>query len=125
MKITSFIKDGKVNRTGVAQSIADGEISASELEELISDPRISAGFIGDRFNDKKPQSEWNKDYLQKLVYTAFAGPFNEDYLRYLYEVSQFVRNVNGNVQIRKIVVGAVIVVLVIVAGIVVFSFVLH
>ena len=126
MEISNYIKDGKIKRSSIARSIADGKLSSYDLEVLINDPRISAGFIGNVFDDKKPRSEWNKDYLENLVYTAFAGPFNADYLLHLYEVSQFVRNgKNGNAEIRKIVIGATIIILVIIAGIIVFSFVLH
>lgn len=126
MEISNYIKDGKIKRSSIARSIADGKLSDSDLEMLINDTRISAGFIGDKLEDKKPQSEWNKDYLENLVYTAFAGPFNADYLLHLYEVSQYVRNTKTSIaKMHKIVIGAIIIVLVIVAGIIVFSFVLH
>lgn len=125
MEISNYIKDGKVARSSIARGIADGKFSTSDLEMLINDPRISAGFIGNSFDDKKPLSEWNKDYLEKLVYTAFAGPFNADYLRHLFEVSQYVSaKKSNNVTYKKVIIGAVVVLLVIVAGIIIFTYVL-
>lgn len=91
MRVEDYLDNGRVKRSSIALHIKLNKISHSELETLINDPRINRGFIGDKFQNKKLQEEWNQEYLDSLVYEAVAGTFNADYLRYLFEVAQSVK----------------------------------
>ncbi|MCM1097246.1 MAG: hypothetical protein NC427_04185 [Ruminococcus flavefaciens] len=90
MKIDDYLEDGRIKRSSISLHIKSRKISRSELEALINNPRIKKGFVGDKFCNKKPQTEWNEEYLDSLVCEAVAGSFNADYLWYLFEVTEYV-----------------------------------
>ena len=103
MRVEDYLENGHVKRGSISQHIKLKKISRSELEILINDPRINRGFIGEKFQNKKPRAEWDQKYLDSLVYEAVAGAFNADYLRYLFEVAQYVRSQipNGSANVGK------------------------
>lgn len=92
MRIENYLENERVKRGSISQHIKLKKISCSELETLINDPRIKRGFVGEKFQNKKPQADWTREYLDALVYEAVAGAFNADYLRYLFEVAQYVNS---------------------------------
>lgn len=117
MQIKDYIKDRVVKRSSIAQDIVSGRLSEADVEALISDHSITSGFIGKGFSDRRPQSEWNANYLKELSYVSVAGPFNEEYLRYLYTVTQYVNNQKStNVKIQKIKIGIGVLILILVIG---------
>ena len=85
-----YLVEGKVDRAKIAMDIKYRELKRDEIEMLLKDPRIKDSFIGTGYNDKKPQSEWSKDYLNILSYAAVAESFNRDYLLYLDSVADYV-----------------------------------
>ena len=70
---------------------------------------------------KKDKTNWNQAYLDTLPNVAIAEAFNEDYLLYLADVSEYVRNNKYNTRMGSnankwiwIALGAVAVVILIV-----------
>ena len=91
MNTSRYIKGGTVDRERIALDVRDGRISHAELESLVSDPIISKAFFGVNYSNKRPQSEWNEDYLRRLSYAVVSDAFNADYLFYLEKVASAVR----------------------------------
>jgi len=116
-----YILNGEVARNRIALDIKYRKLNRSDIEQLIINPQITSAFIGSTFSKKKPMKDWNKSYLDELSYVAVAESFNRDYLLYLEEVADFV----AKAKIKKIIIGAVIVVLVIITGFVVLTYVLN
>ena len=85
---SKYFSNGRVERSKIAIDVADGRIDPADI---CRDKVIREAFIGDKFNRKKPKSLWNKDYLNELTYMSVAECFNEDYLKYLYEVGTTVK----------------------------------
>lgn len=115
-----YIVNGDVQRDKIAMDIKYRRIRGSDIEGICNDPRISGSFIGSTYKDKKPKQYWNKAYLDLLSYAVVAESFNMDYLMYLDEVADFV----SRATFKKVVIAGVIVILVIIAGVIVFSYVL-
>lgn len=118
MRIDDYIVNGKVARNRIAIDIKRRIISRSDIEKLVSDKRIRSAFLNETYNKKVPKKEWTKLYLNELTNVAIAECFNRDYLLYLDEVADFVTKA----KFKKIVLGTVIVVLVIIAGVVVLIY---
>lgn len=126
MNTSRYIKDGTVDREKIALDVRDGRISHAELETLVSDPSITKAFFGVTCSNKRPQSEWNEDYLRQLSYAVVSDAFNADYLFYLEKVASTVRNnkagrTNSGVNKGVIAVIATIVVVVIAAIVLFFK----
>lgn len=115
-----FTSNGTVDRAKIAMHVKTRKLTRVEIEQLCADPRVQAGFKGTTFSDKRPKSEWNKNYLHLLSYVVVAGPFNQDYLLYLDEVAEYV----SKAKFKKVVIAGVIVILVIIAGVIVYSYIL-
>ncbi len=115
-----YIRNGEVARNRIALDIKRRKLKRPQIEQLLADPKIAASFIGSSFNNKKPMKDWNKFYLDGLSYAAVAESFNRDYLLYLDEVAEFV----SKATFKKKVVAGVIIVLVIVLGVIVLTYVL-
>lgn len=98
--VNRYINDGKVMRSKITRDIKYGAITKNELDALISDKLICCSFRGSEYKNKKPKSEWNKEYLEELSYAAIAESFNADYLHYLFDVATYV-NSNRNQKKRK------------------------
>lgn len=118
MRIDDYIVNGKVIRNKIALDIRRRILSRPDIEKLVSDKRIQSAFLNETYNKKIPQKEWTKSYLNELTYVAIAECFNRDYLLYLDEVADFVTKA----RFKKIILGTVIVVLVIIAGIIVLIY---
>ena len=118
MRTDDYIINGRVARNRIAIDITCRRISRSEIEQLVSDKRIQSAFLNETFDEKVPKKNWNRSYLDELTNAAIAECFNRDYLLYLDEVADFVTKA----KFKKIILGAVVVVLVIIAGVVVLSY---
>lgn len=118
MRIDDYIVNGFVARNKIALDVKRRVISRAEIEQLVLDKRIQSAFLNETFGKKVPKKEWNKSYLNVLTNVAIAECFNRDYLLYLDEVADFVTKA----RIKKIILGAVVVVLVIIAGVVVLIY---
>lgn len=92
MNTSRYIKDGTVDREKIALDVRYGRISHVELENLVSDPSIKKAFFGVSCSNKRPQGEWNEDYLRQLSYSVVSDAFNADYLFYLEKVANTVKN---------------------------------
>ena len=114
-----YITDGVVERERIALDIKRGLISNDDITTIIHDDRINKSFIGTDFKKKKPQSDWNQEYLDRLSYCAIAEAFNEDYLRNLYEVSRKVNNSKNN---KPFIIGGVIILLTALISIIILLF---
>ena len=88
----SYIVNGRVAREEIAADVCDGILKKSDIYELISDSQIKEAFIGDCFQGKIDKTGWNRKYLNTLPNAAVAESFNEDYLLYLADVSEYVEN---------------------------------
>lgn len=120
MNKDKYIVDGRVARDKIVMDIKYCRISRQEILNLCEDKDVQAVYIGRDYPDKKPKREWNKDYLGLLSYASVAESFNKDYLLYLNEVAQYV----AKAKYKKIVVAGIIIILVIVAGVIVRTYVL-
>lgn len=118
--IEKYIKNGSVDRISIVTDVKLRKLSPNDIRMLCEDERIQKEFIGDTYKKKQPKQQWNKEYLDRLYYAAVAESFNLDYLLYLREVADFV----ARAKFKKVVIAGVIVVLVIIAGVVVFSYIL-
>ena len=90
----SYVVNGRVAREEIAADICDGVLKRSDVKKLISDPQVRDAFIGDSFHGKIDKTGWNRKYLNNLPNVAVAESFNEDYLLYLADVSDYVEH-NG------------------------------
>lgn len=109
--VNRYIEDGKVMRSKIARDIKYGILTKPEIDDLVSNKSISASFRGEKYEGKKPKTEWNKQYLEKLSYVAIAECFNADYLYYLYDVAAYVSN---NKKSKKTIVWAVAIIFVLI-----------
>lgn len=114
LDVNTYIEGGKTNRERIAMDVRDGILTDADITELVSDERVSSVFIGNAFPDKCPSSHWDEKYLEELSYAVTDEAFNEDYLRYLFEVSEFVRKKSRKIK-TSIVIGVIIVALAAVA----------
>lgn len=117
---SEYIRNGKVARNKIALDIKYRKLNRSQIEQLLVEPQVIEAFVGKDFQNKKTMRDWNKAYLDELSYVAVAESFNRDYLLYLDEVAAFV----SKATFKKKIIGGVIVVFVIIAGIIVFKYVL-
>lgn len=118
----NYVVNGRVAREEIAADVCDGVLKRSDIKRLTSDPQVREAFIGDHFQGKIDKSGWDRRYLNNLPNVAVAESFNEDYLFYLADVSEYVEQ-NGikegkNIFSNKwywIALGAVAVVAIIIA----------
>ena len=115
-----YIVNGEVVRDKIAMDIKYRRLKRTDIEQLCLNPVIQDAFRGSGYNDKKPKREWNKDYLGRLSYAVVGECFNREYLLYLDEVANFV----SKAAVKKIVVAGVIIMLVIIAGIIVYTYIM-
>lgn len=106
-----YMIDGKIERGKIAMDIKYGKIKRSDIDILISDHDVQNEFFGRGFSNKKPKTEWNKDYLNILSYAVVADAFNPEYLYYLSEVAEYVNKIeNNNIKRKnrnkKLIIGA-------------------
>ena len=112
--LSRYIEDGKVNRVRIANDIATGKITQEDFSELLRHPAVKKVYFSHVKLERKPESEWTKEYLNLLSNAVVAENFNEEYLRYLFEVAQYVHHRGQNNPQKKtlLLVGAVAVLLV-------------
>ena len=122
VNIEKYINDGEVQRTKIALDVADGSISASDIREICSDQRIKNAFIGTSYSKKRSRDSWDDSYLDQVVCAAAAENFNQDYLLYLAEVGEHVRNKKTTSNV-KLIVGmvAAVAIVAIIIGIVIWK----
>lgn len=87
----NYIINGRVAREEIASDICDGVISREDIETLVKNPDIRAAFIGASYNKKKNKQEWDSNYLDVLPNVAVAEAFNEEFLYYLADVTEYVK----------------------------------
>lgn len=107
LNLDKYIENGRVKREKIAMDIKYGVITEEDIDVLVSDPRVRTAFIGSRYDDKKPKSDWTRQYLDELSYSVTAEGFNEDYIRYLSKVTGFVSNQVTRRNKRKVLWGIV------------------
>lgn len=112
--LSRYIEDGKGNRVRIANDIAAGKITQEFLSELLRHPAVKNVYFSHVKLERKPKPEWTKEYLELLSNAAVAENFNEEYLRYLFDVAQYVHHRGQNNPQKKtlLLVGAVAVLLV-------------
>lgn len=120
MMNNDYVVNGKANRGAIASAVRFRKLNRAEIEALCADPVVQSVFIGSEYTRKiTDKSKWNKEYLNTL-HGAYSGCFNCDYLLHLDEVADFV----SNAIFKKVIIVGVIIVLVIIAGAIVFKYVL-
>lgn len=116
-----YILPDKVRCSKIASDIARRKLKREDIELLVKDPRVQKEFREENFTEKKLPQAWNKEYLEELALFATSGEsFNRDYLLYLDEVAEYV----SKAVFKKVAVAGVIIVLVIIAGVLVYKYVL-
>lgn len=94
--LSRYIEDGKVNRVRIANDIAAGKFTREFLSELLRYLAVKNVYFSHVKLERKPESEWTKEYLNLLSNAVVAENFNEEYLRYLFEVAQYVHQRGQN-----------------------------
>ena len=89
ISISAYIENGRVNRTVIVDDIVSHKISEQDLSELLSYDSVRAAFFSNSKLEKKDKSEWTSDYLERITYMAISEVFDEEYLRYLFTISQY------------------------------------
>lgn len=100
----NYIRNGTVSRSEIVNDIKNGILEKQDIEELVNRATVKETFIGLSYPNKVGKDQWTEKYLEKLVLSAVAESFNEDYLYYLYEVAKYVRD---NAKKRKEYLSAV------------------
>ena len=118
--INEYIVNGSVASEKIVYDIKKRKLKRADIDKLAADPRISAGFIGINYKNKKNKQEWDKNYLESLLTIAVAESFNWEYLLYLDEVADYV----SKATFKKRVVAGGLIVIVIIAGVIVFKYAL-
>lgn len=118
--LEKYLREGNLDRAAIAMDVKRRRLNPDEIRQLCNHKAVQEAYIGKIYDDKKPKQYWNQEYLDLLYWAVVAESFNMDYLLYLYEVADFV----AKAKYKKIVVAGIIIVLVIVAGVVAFSYIL-
>lgn len=118
--IEKYTRNGIIDRAAIAKDVKLRRLTVDEIKDLCENELVQEMFIGSVFSDKQPRQKWSKEYLDRLYYAVVAESFNLDYLLYLNEVADFV----AKAKFKKIIVAGTIIVLVIVAGVIVLSYIL-
>lgn len=113
-----YIVDGKVKRSTIATDIACRQLIGIDVEHIANDPTVRQAFFGKLEPLKKPKSQWDRDYVNYLNGAAATECFNREYLLYLDEVAEYA----SKAKFRKILIAGIIIVLVIIAGVIVYVF---
>lgn len=92
-----YVVDGVVEREKIAMDIKYRVISKQDISDLVKNSMIKTAFFGNGYTDKKPQSSWDRDYVDKLSYAVVSEAFNEEYLFYLNEVAEYVSKKEENI----------------------------
>lgn len=115
-----YIVDGKANRGTIASAVRFRKLNRAEIVDLCSKSEVQKVFIGDTYTRKVvDKSKWDKMYLDTL-HGAYSSCFNRDYLLHLCDVADYL----STAKTKKIIVAGIIIILVIIAGVVVCSYIL-
>ena len=87
----NYVSNGRVAREEIAADIRDGIINRADIKVLASNPEVKNAFIGQNYARKVSRDKWTREYLDTLTNAVVAEAFNEDYLNYLADVSEYVR----------------------------------
>ena len=87
----NYVHDGKVDKVAIAEDICDGTLTKADVKELVKIQDIKDAFVGSSYMKKVSKDKWTSHYLDRLPNVAVAESFNEDYLDYLADVSEYVR----------------------------------
>jgi hypothetical protein len=123
-----YLVDGKIAHKRITLDIRDRVLKRPDIEKLVDVPDVKSAFAGSSYEEKTDPKCWDREYLVKLSYAASpAGSFNPDYLFYLDEVAEYVttKEKAKATRIKIAVIAGAIIVLVIIAGIVVYRYKLH
>lgn len=119
----NYISNGRVLREEIAADIRDGVLKRKDIKELVSNPDIQKAFIGQNYSKKVSQDMWTKTYLDRLPNATVAEAFNEDYLYYLADVSEYVNSQDAGKETSRFLMKfwpVVLVVAVVVVGCIVY-----
>lgn len=101
-----YIVDGNVKRGLIAEDIIKSMLSREELEELLSYPTLKDSYFKHKDWERESQIKWTQGYVQFLSYAIVAEVFDEEYLRYLFEVAEYVRSRNSSVR-KKVMLSVI------------------
>lgn len=87
----NYVHDGKVDKVAIAEDICDGTLTKADVRELVKVKDIKDAFVGTTYTKKESKDKWTSQYLDRLPNAAVAESFNEDYLNYMADVSEYVR----------------------------------
>ena len=118
--LNKYIKNGTVDRAAIAMDVKTLKLKRDDIITLCKVKEVQDSFIGQTHENKKPKKYWNKEYLDLLYWSVVAESFNLDYLLHLNEVAEFV----SKAKFKKVIIAGVIIVLVIIAGVIAFSYIL-
>ena len=88
----NYVRDGKVDKVAIAEDICDGTLTKEDVRELVKVQDIKDAFVGSSYTKKESKDKWTRHYLDRLPNAAVAESFNEDYLNYMADVSEYVRS---------------------------------
>ena len=96
--LTKNIERGMVDvsdRGAIVQQIISRKIRGEDaIRDLWKRKEINSQRIGNSYDKKRPESEWNDNYLTKLLYSVVAESFNLDFLLYVDKVAEYVSRKN-------------------------------
>lgn len=121
INIEKYIKDDRVLREEIVNDILDQKLEKKELLELLKNNIIKNSFFGGKYSKKNSKNQWTEEYLSKISLASIAEYFNEDYLMYLYEVAEFVKEKKKKQKLIKISI-FLLALLIIILIIIVFIF---
>lgn len=79
----------------IVQQIISRKIRGENaIRDLWKRKEINSQRIGNSYNKKRPESEWDDNYLTKLFYSVVAESFNLDFLLYVDKVAEYVSRKN-------------------------------
>ena len=101
--MSKYVQGEKVDKVAIAEDICDGILTRSDVQSLLKNSTIRESFIGTTYDKKIDKSKWTRQYLDRLPNAAVAESFNEDYLDYLLDVSEYVntKKTNGLIGLVK------------------------
>lgn len=83
------------DRGAIVQQIISRKIRGEDaIRNLWKRKEINSQRIGNSYDKKRPESEWNDNYLTKLFYSVVAESFNLDFLLYVDKVAEYVSRRN-------------------------------
>lgn len=115
-----YMRNGAVARDVIAIDIMSRRLTGSELERIADEPVVQKAFFGTLGPIKRPKREWTPDYLDRLCGAVAGECFNREYLLHLDQVADHV----SKAKFQKIILTGVVIILVFIAGFLVFLYTL-